>query len=94
MAITRIKLIKILTGVAFIHLTMFIYCCTDIDECVESNGGCQHVCNNSVGSYRCLCDNGYSLGENKHSCEGNIYIHSTYIASYRSWYILHESRKS
>lgn len=67
--------------IAFIHLAIFIYCCPDIDECVESNGGCQHVCKNIVGSYRCLCDSGYSLGENEHSCEGNIVARSRYCMS-------------
>ena len=42
----------------------------DIDECVQSNGGCQHVCKNTNGSYFCTCRSGYILGENKHHCEG------------------------
>ena len=44
---------------------------SDIDECVKSNGGCQHVCKNSFGSYQCLCHSGYLLGADKHSCDGN-----------------------
>ncbi|XP_017020584.1 protein tolkin [Drosophila kikkawai] len=42
---------------------------TDIDECAMNNGGCQHECRNTIGSYICLCHNGYSLHENGHDCK-------------------------
>ncbi|XP_017142281.1 dorsal-ventral patterning protein tolloid isoform X1 [Drosophila miranda] len=42
---------------------------TDIDECAVNNGGCQHECRNTIGSYICLCHNGYSLHENGHDCK-------------------------
>ena len=35
--------------------------CTDIDECSDSNGGCDQQCLNLEGSYECLCEEGYSL---------------------------------
>ena len=41
----------------------------DKDECAVSNGGCQHECRNTVGSYECSCHNGYMLHENKHDCK-------------------------
>lgn len=41
---------------------------TDIDECAVSNGGCQHICRNTFGSYVCFCNNGYNLHDNKHDC--------------------------
>ena len=47
---------------------------SDIDECVKSNGGCQHICKNNIGSYQCLCHNGYSLVADEYSCEGKIII--------------------
>lgn len=40
----------------------------DRDECATNNGGCQHICTNSVGSYQCSCNNGFILHENKHNC--------------------------
>ena len=43
----------------------------DIDECTNSNGGCHHDCKNTVGSYHCLCQSGYILGANGHSCQGS-----------------------
>lgn len=42
---------------------------TDIDECAVNNGGCQHECRNTIGSYTCFCHNGYSLHENGHDCK-------------------------
>ncbi|XP_013385673.1 bone morphogenetic protein 1 [Lingula anatina] len=42
---------------------------TDKDECAVDNGGCQHICKNTVGSYQCACNNGYQLHENKHDCK-------------------------
>uniref|UniRef100_A0A6P4EUP2 Metalloendopeptidase n=1 Tax=Drosophila rhopaloa TaxID=1041015 RepID=A0A6P4EUP2_DRORH len=42
---------------------------TDIDECAVNNGGCQHECRNTIGSYICMCHNGYSMHENGHDCK-------------------------
>ena len=44
------------------------YTIADIDECSDSAGGCQHKCTNTIGSYYCSCDAGYSLDDNGHSC--------------------------
>ena len=57
-------------------LTMLICICLgfinlDIDECVESNGGCQHDCSNNIGSYQCWCHSGYVLRTDQHGCEGD-----------------------
>ncbi|XP_030376364.1 dorsal-ventral patterning protein tolloid [Scaptodrosophila lebanonensis] len=40
----------------------------DADECAVNNGGCQHRCRNTFGSYKCSCRNGYTLSENSHNC--------------------------
>ncbi|XP_066303433.1 mucin-like protein [Branchiostoma lanceolatum] len=45
-------------------------CCeleVDIDECSENNGGCQHDCVNTEGSYYCTCRTGYRLS-GIHNC--------------------------
>ena len=54
--------------------------CTDINECVSSNGGCQHNCTNTVGSYYCTCIDSvrYTLSEDGHSCIGKL-DYSIYI---------------
>lgn len=51
---------------------------TDKDECAINNGGCQHICRNTIGSYLCICHNGFVLHENKHDCkEGSCTHHIT-----------------
>ncbi|GFY72843.1 dorsal-ventral patterning tolloid-like protein 1 [Trichonephila inaurata madagascariensis] len=42
---------------------------TDKDECATNNGGCQHICKNTIGSYACSCHNGFVLHENNHDCK-------------------------
>ncbi|XP_026250598.2 tolloid-like protein 2 [Urocitellus parryii] len=42
---------------------------SDKDECAKDNGGCQHECVNTFGSYLCRCRNGYRLHENGHDCK-------------------------
>ncbi|XP_038149701.1 bone morphogenetic protein 1-like isoform X2 [Cyprinodon tularosa] len=42
---------------------------SDIDECSTGNGGCQHECVNTFGSYRCQCPSGFMLHDNNHDCK-------------------------
>eukprot|EP00731_Ephydatia_muelleri_P028213 Em0019g1086a len=42
--------------------------CTDVNECLTNNGGCAQICNNTVGSFTCSCNPGYSLGADARSC--------------------------
>ena len=42
----------------------------DINECNVNNGGCEHSCTNTVGSYTCSCNTGYQL--NLGHCSGNL----------------------
>ena len=42
--------------------------CEDIDECAEQNGGCDHFCENSVGSHVCTCRPGFEISRNGRSC--------------------------
>uniref|UniRef100_A0A7N9AYD8 Growth arrest-specific 6 n=1 Tax=Mastacembelus armatus TaxID=205130 RepID=A0A7N9AYD8_9TELE len=42
-------------------------CEKDVDECRKRNGGCDHECNNTMGSYRCSCHQGYML-VGRHMC--------------------------
>ena len=47
---------------------MAIY--TDDDECELNNGGCSQICNNTLGSYSCFCEEGYTLEFDGFSCSG------------------------
>uniref|UniRef100_A0A8C6ZGJ1 Growth arrest specific 6 n=1 Tax=Nothoprocta perdicaria TaxID=30464 RepID=A0A8C6ZGJ1_NOTPE len=43
-------------------------CEKDIDECSVQHGGCNQICLNKIGSYRCSCYSGYSLKDST-TCE-------------------------
>lgn len=40
-----------------------------MDECTINNGGCQHECTNTIGSFICTCHNGFTLHENQRDCK-------------------------
>lgn len=48
---------------------VFCFRFVDMDECAVNNGGCQHECKNTPGSYECTCNNGFTLHENRHDCK-------------------------
>ncbi|XP_041119113.1 dorsal-ventral patterning tolloid-like protein 1 isoform X2 [Polyodon spathula] len=54
---------------------------SDKDECSKDNGGCQHDCINTIGSYVCQCRNGFVLHENKHDCKEAECEHSVHSPS-------------
>ena len=43
---------------------------SDINECEVLNGGCQHTCVNTEGSYHCECLPGYMLANDGTTCTG------------------------
>ena len=42
---------------------------SDINECELSETGCAQTCSNAVGSYRCVCYNGYKLNGDNKTCD-------------------------
>ncbi|XP_028397706.1 dorsal-ventral patterning tolloid-like protein 1 [Dendronephthya gigantea] len=42
---------------------------SEVDECEENNGGCEHNCRNTIGSYECYCMEGYELHSDAKNCE-------------------------
>ena len=51
-------------------IAYYIIISSDIDECLTSNGGCQHICMNTPGSRQCQCRTGYILASDGRSCKG------------------------
>ena len=39
-----------------------------MNECSTNNGGCDHICINTVGSFECSCNTGYSLTADGLTC--------------------------
>ena len=44
----------------------------DIDECEMDPTLCEQICNNTVGSYECKCEDGYRLVAGTNRCAGNM----------------------
>jgi len=49
-------------------LLKFISNTTDINECSVNNGGCDHTCTNTKGSYKCSCNTSYVLAADNMKC--------------------------
>lgn len=52
----------------YVSLSLYVSIQTDVDECLDNNGGCQQVCVNTMGSYECMCTEGFFLSDNQHTC--------------------------
>lgn len=67
--------------IALIYLPSVSFCLSlfpslpaDIDECQVHNGGCQHRCINTRGSYYCECHPGSRLHVDGRTCLGEEVI--------------------
>ena len=49
---------------------------SDTNECQTNNGSCEQVCTNSVGSFECSCNQGYSLASDGFNCNGKDWNNS------------------
>ncbi|XP_078583742.1 CUB and sushi domain-containing protein 3-like [Branchiostoma floridae x Branchiostoma japonicum] len=43
--------------------------CSEIDECLAANGGCDHACTNTAGSFYCSCVADYNLNADGFTCD-------------------------
>ena len=54
------------------YLLICVFRCTDIDECSENTDGCEEVCENTGGGFKCLCQKGLRLDSDQRSCVGEF----------------------
>ena len=47
-----------------------IFLHSDINECEVNRGGCAGDCENSVGSFKCTCSEGFQLAGDQLNCIG------------------------
>ncbi|KAI0225835.1 Mucin-like protein [Lamellibrachia satsuma] len=50
------------------HLENDSFSCSDINECLTSNGGCVNNCTNVNGGFSCSCYDGFQLTNDKKGC--------------------------
>lgn len=63
-------------------LRPFLFLLPDIDECQENNGGCDHFCRNTVGSFECSCQKGHKLLTDERTCQGQWWAAVIYTDSH------------
>lgn len=51
-------------------LTIFLL--SEIDECATGTHGCEQICINTMGGYKCDCKLGYELHSDGKKCEGQL----------------------
>ena len=49
---TQLEVMSVHVIIACIDKPLYI---ADKDECAVNNGGCKHICKNTVRSYECAC---------------------------------------
>ena len=45
-----------------------------MNECEETNGGCEALCCNTIGSFYCRCPPGQKLNEDGKTCQGLLFV--------------------
>lgn len=45
-----------------------------MNECEETNGGCEALCCNTIGSFYCRCPPGLKLNEDRKTCQGKKFF--------------------
>ena len=63
----------------------------DVVECADgNNGGCEHECTNTIGSFTCSCRDGFTLSTDQRNCDGmaslpaGLFQVFTYIQHYEN----------
>ena len=49
---------------------MYICLYSDTDECIDGTHNCSQICINTIGSFTCVCDDGYELDSDEVTCNG------------------------
>lgn len=83
---SRIRTSKLFHAFGAIQKNHFASCLSlaDSDECQTNNGGCEHRCINTNGSYQCACNKGYFLKDDKVKCEGAERLRKNFNTFYQA----------
>ncbi len=56
--------------VVYVQVMYILFAHADINECQSSNGGCDQICTDNVGTFVCSCNTGFELATNGQTCTG------------------------
>ena len=59
---------------SIILLYLMIVLIPDVNECILGTNNCSQFCTNTIGSYLCGCNTGYTLGADNITCNGKASI--------------------
>ncbi|PRD19004.1 UNVERIFIED_CONTAM: Gas6 [Trichonephila clavipes] len=61
----------------FFSCRIIFFSFPDLNECLINNGGCSHICIDTLGSYKCECPGGMRLSSDGRLCLGTDYFSSS-----------------
>ena len=67
---TQPVLVQVRMAILFAYFFMCYVNFVDIDECETMTHNCDQVCSNTLGSFECKCNDGYSLDPDSSTCTG------------------------
>ena len=67
-AMDRHALVDAATIIHIRSYSVIMFLTLEINECHINNGGCEHICTNTLGSFQFSCRNGYRLSSNGQTC--------------------------
>ena len=66
-----VLLLLLISACLVILIIIVILICVDVNECRSPDyPACSYGCVDEPLSYHCTCDDGYTLGEDQHTCVG------------------------
>ena len=70
------ELFLLLFTTSTVELTSHIVflCFKDVNECAEGKDNCDQLCTNTIGSYNCMCRDGYYLHQDGRTCVGKSFL--------------------
>ncbi len=70
--------------VIYPSLCSYIFCCSDVDQCLTNNGGCAHTCTNELPGFTCSCRTGFTLDTDNKGCVGESRLSGKYLIKFYS----------
>ena len=80
--VNKFTLVLFINVSDLLNTKLYFFIADDI-ECFLSNGGCDHICFNTDGSYRCACRPGFSLAPDGKKCLGNVLCTFPFFLKFR-----------